>query len=239
VLLRGLARSREHWGEFLERFTAAFSRVLTPDLPGVGVHRDMTAPATVAGLLRSVREEVGPGPHRLLGLSLGGMVAQEWLRSHPAEVAGAVLVNTSAGGRSAPWQRVRPAAMAQILAAGVMTDPLARERRIHALTSNRPERVEETAAAWADLARRQPVSRTNVLRQLVAAAQYRGVAAPPTIPILVLTSTEDRLVDPACSRALATHLGAPVREHPTAGHDLPLDDPDWVVARIREWAQGR
>jgi pimeloyl-ACP methyl ester carboxylesterase len=83
------------------------------------------------------------------------------------------------------------------------------------------------------------VSRRNVIRQLVAAANYRGAAPTAKIPILVLTSTEDRLVDPACSRALAAHLGAPVREHPTAGHDLPLDDPDWVVDRIREWTDGR
>jgi hypothetical protein len=26
-----------------------------------------------------------------------------------------------------------------------------------------------------------------------------------------------------------------LREHPTAGHDLPLDDPDWVIGEIAQW----
>jgi pimeloyl-ACP methyl ester carboxylesterase len=157
------------------------------------------------------------------------------MRAHPEQVAGAVLINTSAGGLSLPWQRARPWAMGQILAAMATTDPLARERRIHALTSNRPDRAEEVVALWADLARRQAVTRANVVRQLVAAARFRA-AHPPAIPVLVLASSRDRLVDPTCSHALATHLHAPLEEHPTAGHDLPLDDPEWVVDRIRGWA---
>jgi hypothetical protein len=28
---------------------------------------------------------------------------------------------------------------------------------------------------------------------------------------------------------------AELREHPSAGHDLPLDDPAWVAGRIAEW----
>ena len=238
MLLRGLSRSSEHWGDFLERFRSAFQAVVTPDLPGAGVHHDVSAPATVPALLAAVRAEVGPGRRFVLGLSLGGMVAQEWMRAHPEEVAGAVLINTSAGGLSAPWQRARPRAVGQILAALATTDPLARERRIHALTSTRPERADEAVAVWADLARRQKVSRANVVRQLFAAARFRA-APPPASPVLVLTSGRDRLVDPTCSRALADHLHAPLEEHPTAGHDLPLDDPDWVVDRVRGWVAAR
>jgi pimeloyl-ACP methyl ester carboxylesterase len=239
VLLRGLSRSREHWGAFLERFRAAFpgGPVETPDLPGAGVHHAVSSPAQVAGLLAAVRAEVGPGPLWLLGLSLGGMVAQQWMRAHPREVAGAVLVNTSAGGLVPPWRRMRASAFGQVLASAATADPLARERRIHALTSNCPEHTEVMAAAWAALARRQPVSRANVARQLLAAARYRvdGGSGELPIPTLVLTSQQDRLVDPACSRALATHLHATLHEHPGAGHDLPLDDPDWVVEQVRGW----
>jgi pimeloyl-ACP methyl ester carboxylesterase len=238
VLLRGLSRSKEHWGAFLHRFRAAFpgGPVETPDLPGAGIHHAVDSPANVAGLLAAVRAELGPGPQWLLGLSLGGMVAQEWMRAHPREVAGAVLINTSAGGLVPPWRRMRLPAVAQVLATAATSDPLARERRIHALTSNCPEHTEVTAAAWAELARRQPVSRANVARQLLAAARYR-VAAPGALPIpsLVLTSQRDRLVDPVCSRALASHLHATLHEHAGAGHDLPLDDPAWVVERVRGW----
>jgi hypothetical protein len=40
------------------------------------------------------------------------------------------------------------------------------------------------------------------------------------------------LVSPECSKKLAKHWGLPVLWHDRAGHDLPLDDPDWLVAQI-------
>jgi pimeloyl-ACP methyl ester carboxylesterase len=191
---------------------------------------------TVSSMLAYVRGELGSdAPSWLLGMSLGGMIAQEWLRAFPQQVAGAVLVNTSAGGLAPPWRRVRPAAVWQIAAAMATTDPLARERRIHALTSNHPERADEVVPAWAALAQRHPVRRASVLRQLLAATRFRPAIAPPSSPTLVLTSQRDRLVHPDCSRALAARLHATLHEHSTAGHDLPLDDPDWVVDRIRGW----
>ena len=71
-------------------------------------------------------------------------------------------------------------------------------------------------------------------RQLLAAACFR---APDRCPVaaLVLSSAGDRLVSPRCSRAIAEHWRLPHRVHPDAGHDLPLDAPDWVAAAIAEW----
>jgi pimeloyl-ACP methyl ester carboxylesterase len=173
----------------------------------------------------------------LLGLSMGSMVAYEWARRHPDEVAGAVLINASAGGLSAPWRRLRLAAAAGLIAAAAATDLLARERRVFALTSSRPELRDETVPAWAELARRQPVRRMAVARQLAAAARYRIAPLPQGAPpILLLAGRGDRLVDPGCSRALARALpAATLEEHPSAGHDLPLDDPAWVLDAIRRW----
>ena len=48
-------------------------------------------------------------------------------------------------------------------------------------------------------------------------------------PLLLLAGAGDRLVDPACSRRLARTWQVPLLEHAQAGHDLPLDDPDWVA----------
>jgi pimeloyl-ACP methyl ester carboxylesterase len=50
--------------------------------------------------------------------------------------------------------------------------------------------------------------------------------------VLLLCSRGDRLVHPDCSRALARRWQCALAEHPDAGHDLALDDADWVVARI-------
>jgi pimeloyl-ACP methyl ester carboxylesterase len=238
VLLRGLGRSHGHWGDFVARFRAAWPsvEVHTPELPGCGSRHRERSPADVAGTLAAVREVVPPGgPRWVLGLSLGGMVAYEWGRRYPQEIAGLVLVNSSLGGWSPPWRRLRLSAAGQLLAVAVTADPLARERRIYDLTSNRPARAAELSAAWAELARRQPVRRSNAARQLLAAVRYR--ARPlGAVPLLVLASATDRMVDPSASRAIARHVpGATLVEHASAGHDLPLDEPDWILERLAAW----
>jgi pimeloyl-ACP methyl ester carboxylesterase len=237
VLLRGLTREAGHWGDFPGRLAAATGQeVLTPDLPGCGVRHREQAPASVPGLLVAVRRSLAAdGPLWLLGLSLGGMIVHEWLRQHPGEVAGAVVINTSLGGISAPWRRLRPAAVVAVLEAALTQDHLRRERRIYSLASAGAD-GEAVATGWAALAGAHPARRSTALRQIFAAATYRAAPPPAPPPVLVLTSAGDRMVDPRCSRAIAGRTrGAELREHPTAGHDLPLDAPDWVAGEIVAW----
>ena len=40
------------------------------------------------------------------------------------------------------------------------------------------------------------------------------------------------------SQQLARAWGRPVASHPTAGHDLPLDDAPWVARRVPAWLAG-
>jgi len=80
-----------------------------------------------------------------------------------------------------------------------------------------------------------PVSRKNALRQLLAATRYRPPLTEPKVPLLVLSSLGDGLVDPRCSGMLTALWHCAGATHPWAGHDLTLDDGPWVAARIREW----
>ena len=57
------------------------------------------------------------------------------------------------------------------------------------------------------------------------------------MPLLVLAGAKDPFTDPACPRRVAAHFGAPLDVHPTAGHDLGLDAPGWVAARIAAWSR--
>ena len=237
VLLRGLAREARHWGEFprlLREALPAGDEVLCLDLPGNGGRWRERSPASVPAMVAAARAQVrGRTPCVLVALSLGGMVALEWAAQAPEDVEGCVLINSSLGAFSPFWQRLRPGSYGPLLRA-LLPGPLrVRERAIWRMTSAQPVR-EEVLAQWVAHAESQPVSAGNVLRQLFAAARFRapaGVAAP----VLVLASRGDRLVSPACSRALAEAWQLPLREHPGAGHDLPLDDPRWIVAEIVRW----
>ncbi|HEX7891080.1 MAG TPA: alpha/beta hydrolase [Ramlibacter sp.] len=244
VLLRGLARESRHWGRFLAMLREAVpagDRVVAIDLPGNGRRFRERSAASVPRIAEAARLQLAKDsdarpPYLLLALSLGGMVAVQWALQDPSAVRGCILVNSSMRGLSQPWQRLRPAALLQLLATLAGPTPLARERRIVRLTSNR-EPDDAVAAAWADYAAARPVTHGNMLRQLLAAARFRAPEAAPAVPLLLLASRGDRLASVECSRAMARAWLAPLREHPDAGHDLTLDEPAWVVAQALAWSR--
>ena len=91
-----------------------------------------------------------------------------------------------------------------------------------------------TAARWAAVEAARPLPHRTFFAQLLAAALWR-TPARAAVPVLVLSSERDALTWHACSARLAGHLRAPLRTHPTAGHDVTTDDPEWVAQRIAEW----
>lgn len=241
ILLRGLARESRHWGGLPERLQAALPRgdqVLALDLPGNGVHWRDRSPLRVQAMLEAVRAQLGAlgiePPYAVVAVSLAGMVAMRWAATRADELCACVLVNTSAGGISPPWQRLQPGAAAALTRAALPgVPPALREDAVWRLTSARAPDP-QVLAQWTAWATQRPTSRANTLRQLLAAALFRPPRAL-VVPTLVLCSAGDRLVDRQCSYALARRWNLPLREHPWAGHDLPLDAPQWLVQQVVAW----
>lgn len=145
ILLRGLVREQAHWNGFADRLAGALGadhRVMCMDLPGNGVrHRDRS-PTRIAAMVDAAREDLAgrgvDGPIHLVALSLGGMVAMDWLQRHPRQVAAAALINSSAAPVSPFWHRLKPANYGAILRHGLLgRDRLKRERMILEITTNR------------------------------------------------------------------------------------------------------
>jgi predicted alpha/beta hydrolase family esterase len=80
--------------------------------------------------------------------------------------------------------------------------------------------------------KKRPIRKDNFFRQLIAAARYNLSEFKPRVPITVLSSKGDQMVHPSCSEALAEHWDLPIITHPSAGHDLGIDDPEWLVKTI-------
>jgi len=242
VLLRGLTREARHWGDFGERLDSGLggATVLAVDLPGNGAFHAAPSPTDVAGMVRACRAslaQIGAQPPFVpVALSLGGMVALEACCRHPAEFTGAVLINTSMRGYGALWQRLRPANWGTLARLALRSACVSeRELAVLAMTSRDPETHRAGLARWEAIAAERPVTRLNALRQLVAAARYAPPRHGPRVPMLLLASEGDRLVSPQCSQRFARRWDLPLRLHPWAGHDLPLDDPAWVVEQIAGW----
>jgi pimeloyl-ACP methyl ester carboxylesterase len=241
LLLRGLVRETRHWGDFPARFSDALGQadIITLDLPGNGRLHAQRSPSSIAALTEACRQQlqqrgVQP-PYQIVALSLGAMLACDWSTRHAQEISRAVLINTSLRPFSPFYQRLRPrnyAALAGLLLYG--NDLPARERLILQLTSNYappPGLLDD----WLSYARQCPIQTANALRQLIAAMRYRASRLAPAADLLLLCGAADRLVNPRCSEALARQWQAPLYRHPDAGHDLPLDAPDWVVAQVCRW----
>lgn len=241
LLLRGLTREAGHWGRFpalLRERTG--DEVLCVDLPGCGERNGERSPADVASIARDVLHRLPPhdAPIVVLALSLGAMVAIQAAHVAPDSLAGCILLNTSAAGGARFWERLQPANYRTVLRIAMPgLGLLGREARVLAMTSARPRLHEEVLPQWARIAAQRPVSAANAARQLWAAARFR-VAQRPGVPVLLLASRGDTLVSPDCSRRLAADWSVPLREHPWAGHDLPLDDPQWVVDEAAAWRAG-
>jgi pimeloyl-ACP methyl ester carboxylesterase len=244
VLLRGLVRERRHWGVFPAQLQAALpgSVIVAPDLPGNGARCRERSPATVAGMVEACRAAVQAegmgGPVQVLALSLGAMVAAEWRARYPQEVACAVLINTSMRPFSAFYERLRWHNYGAIVRELLSGNAISREALILRLTSERHGENQQLLRQWQAWQRACPVTRANTLRQLLAAARYRAPAGGlGDCPVLVLNGARDRLVDARCSQRLAQAWGAAFRQHPAAGHDLPLDDGAWVAQQVAQWAR--
>lgn len=242
ILLRGLTRDSRHWDDFPLAFGAAVGAIdiITLDLPGNGALHAERSPATVDGMVdayrAALRARALEPPYGVLALSLGAMVGLAWATRFPAELRGLVLVNTSTAATSRWHERLRWRSLPRLLAIAISRQPQRQERQILALTSHRAA-VERGAllGAWTRWRCEQPVTTANLLRQLVAAARFRAPAERPDVPLLLLAGVGDELVDPVCSRRLAEQWGVELRLHPSAGHDLPLDAADWVIAQVAAW----
>jgi alpha-beta hydrolase superfamily lysophospholipase len=242
ILLRGLTRESAHWGRFAgllkERLPGA--QVLTLDLPGNGRLNQERSPARIEATMQDCRQQLRDlgiaAPYHLLAMSLGAMVAVDWAVRHPQELAGCVLINTSLRPFSPWYQRLRAANYGALL--GLLIAPRSdrqQEETILRLTSRHLHAGAAVVDDWTALRQARPVSRSNALRQLIAAARYRAPAQAPAVPLLVLASTRDALVDVRCSRRLAQQWGADIVEHPSAGHDLALDDGAWLAEQVGSW----
>ena len=239
IWLRGLGRETAHWGGLPRRVELATGeKVLPLDLPGMGRKREQSCPLSMSKLVRQLQEETCDlGPIKIVAHSLGGNVALNWA-ARDARVQQVVLINSSSR-LSFFNKRLR-----MLPALGLLSCYLSkasfeeREKKVLATVSNNDQAAAAVTALWAEVARRRPVALRQVVRQLVLAA-FSRLPTPNQIlhcSVQVLVSRKDRLVASDCSRKLADYYQCSLVTHPEAGHDLPLDDPDWLLTQIKTYS---
>jgi alpha-beta hydrolase superfamily lysophospholipase len=249
VLLRGLSRESGHWGVFPEHLLKEV-RALQPgvklhllDLPGTGALRRQASPTQVSAIVDECRAELRRrgvnGPISGLGMSLGAAVLSDWANRYPGEIEAGVLINPSLRPFSELFRRPRPLNYLglALLSLSRFSARLREERVLQLTTRLTPSQA--VIERWLELQRQHPLGVRNTARQLLASLRYRASRTRPAAPMLLLCSKADTLVDWRCSQAISRAWGAPLRLHTKAGHDLPLDDPQWVARAVADWLRDR
>lgn len=223
VLCHGFTTTGAFWREQVETFSATH-RLVIIDLPGHGAsprpaHRDYTMEAFVGDLER-VFDALRISDAVLIGLSMGGTIAQAFALKNPQLLRALVLVGATPHGLG-PDVRVD-----NVLKA---IDELGVEQASQAVIER--SFGSRASRALIDFAR-QEVTQTPafVARQAIAslnAADSRAQLGRLQLPALVVCGEEDRITPPAESRALAEGLPhAELLLIPQAAHFPMLEQPE-------------
>jgi len=245
VLVQGLGLSGRLWLGLPGGLVKDGFRVLVPDTRGSGLS-DVSPPpytmemlaADVAALIRAC----GGQSALVVGISLGGMIAQHVALHYPELVGGMVLAATSCG---VTYGRLSsPSALAQliraVLAPGRLGDLHTLLAHPASLAAN-PRLFERWDQMLSDPAAR-PARRAGLIGQLAAAAAHDTGARLSEIrcPVEVLTGDSDRIIPPVNSEILVARLpSARLTVVPKAGHAFPLEHPGVLPAAIRRLKPAR
>ncbi len=228
IFLHGLGSTKENWYPQLDHMGRTH-RAVAWDARGYGESDDWAGELLFArdfsGDLLSILDLLGAVRAHLVGLSMGGMIAQCFYFAHPARVASLVLADTFPSFRSlgedfvqdflsaridpltkgASPRDLAPASAASLLAPGA--EQCARDRLLASLSGLRIDSYVQTARA-------------------LAAQDALGDLEDIAVPTLVVSGELDRLVPVPLARGMAERIpGAELVLIAGAGHISNLERP--------------
>jgi pimeloyl-ACP methyl ester carboxylesterase len=181
-------------------------------------------------------EALDLGPCRVVGTSLGAMIAQELASAHPELVRSAVLLATR--GRADAFRRAHAAADRALAESGLELPPVYRSA-MTALQMLSPATLDDDAAItpWLDLFELAGGLMTPAGQTWADVIDVRlDVLERITVPCRVVSFADDLIAPPAFGRAVADAIpDCDFIEIPAAGHLGYLERPDEVNAAILEF----
>ena len=230
VMIHGAQGDQSMFNDLAASFAGNF-RVLTFDQRGSGLSGKPDMDYSIAMLAddtAALMDHVGFPAAHIVGVSMGGTIAQEFALRHLPKVRSLVLGCTTAGGPKA----IRIGGNA--FAAAYSTHQMSAEERGRALaeaafTKGYIERHLEIIPAMIDARRQRPIDPVALDHRIKAVLKHDAYDRLPqiTCATLVITGREDALVSWENSRILADRIpGAQLIVLESAGHCFWLEQPE-------------
>jgi len=239
VLIHGAQGDQTMFSELASRFADRF-RVLTFDQRGSGLSEKPHTAYSIAQLAddtAALMDHLGFAPAHVVGVSMGGTIAQELALRHSAKVRSVILGCTTPGGSKAI--RIGSGAFA----AAYSTQAMSAEERGRALaeaafTKGYIERHPEIVPAMIQARRQRPLDPVALELRIKAVLAHDAYERLPQIscPTLVITGKDDALVAWQNSQLLADCIpGAKLAVLEPAGHCFWLEQPQQSFDAMNEF----
>jgi len=235
LLIMGLGWPSYLWYRTRPVLSARY-RTIALDNRGVGQSDAPPGPypiALMAADAAAVLDAAGVKRVHIFGLSMGGMIAQEFALQYPNRVQSLILGCTSPGGTHAVL--AEPAATQLLFSRGLSPEDFSKAINSFIYDSGTPkERIDQDFV----LRKRWYPRPEGYIAQLHGILAWEAYSRLPQIsaPVLVIHGESDRLVPPANGRIIAERIpGAKLVMIPHASHILGTDQPDAAHHAVLEF----
>lgn len=240
LLIHGFPHDRRLWRAQVAGLQGT-ARVIAPDLRGFGASDDPIRAMTMddhADDLHALLEELGIQKVVVAGLSMGGYIALAFLARYPAVVKGLILCNTRAGADGAEAREGREATARKVMEGGmpelaqVMLPKMLSQERL----STQPGLCSTIKSMMAE---QRPAGAVAALRGMAARPDRTDMLTTIGVPTLVITGSEDTLIVPGESEAMAKKIpGSELVIIPGVAHLSNVEAPETFNSAVRVFMAG-
>jgi pimeloyl-ACP methyl ester carboxylesterase len=241
LMIQGMSGTHVSWGEpFLAPLRESFD-VIAFDNRGIGLSAPIDGPFTIVEMAEDaagLMGELGIESAHVVGISMGGMIAQDLALAHPERLRSLTLGCTYCGG---PGSRLMPQENVEILAAGMMSGD--RDKAIRAsyeVNLSPAFRADESRyAAFHEMATSVPAAKQTIELQAQAIFGHDTSARLDEIstPTLIVHGTEDGVLPYPNGEMIASLMPtARLETLEDVGHMFWWERPELSAELVREHA---
>jgi pimeloyl-ACP methyl ester carboxylesterase len=242
LLIQGMSATHLAWGRpFLSELEKSFDCVVF-DNRGMGRSGRAELPFTIADLAgdaRGLLDALEIGSAHVVGISMGGMAAQELALAHPERVRTLTIGASYCGGPEGTLMDPEDLRLLSTAMASGNREAVYRAMwEINLSADFRGEDGESRFASFCEMASALPAPGPVILQQMQACAAHDTSArlSGLRVPVMVIHGTEDRLLRVGNGEQIARLLGVEPKLLEGVGHLFWWEQPQRSAQLIREHA---